>query len=70
MTYRGHMKNGVAVLDDDAKIPEGCAVLIEPQEEKSPTLADALRHLIGRIEDLPEDGSLQLDHYIYGTPKR
>ncbi|MEX2214029.1 MAG: hypothetical protein WD768_07875 [Phycisphaeraceae bacterium] len=29
MTYSGHIKNGVAVLDGAAKLPEGTAVRIE-----------------------------------------
>jgi hypothetical protein len=30
MTYRGHIRNGVAVLDDVAHLPEGMAVIIQP----------------------------------------
>ena len=69
MTYRGHIKNGVAVLDNDAKLPEGCTVLVQPEEEPA-SLADVLRDLIGQVKGLPADGSVQHDHYIYGTPKR
>ena len=69
MTYRGHIKDGVAVLDEDVTLPEGCPVLIEPQEEKARTLADVFRDIIGKAEGLPSDGSIQHDHYIYGTPK-
>jgi hypothetical protein len=29
MTYRGHMKNGMAVLDAPAALPDGTAVRIE-----------------------------------------
>ena len=29
MTYRGHMKNGVAVLDSPADIPDGTPVRVE-----------------------------------------
>jgi hypothetical protein len=69
MTYRGHIKNGVAVLDDGANLPEGSSVLIQPEEEPA-SMADALRDLIGQAKGKPSDGSIQHDHYIYGTPKR
>ncbi len=29
MTYRGHIKNGVAVLDDAATLPDGTPVRVE-----------------------------------------
>ncbi len=30
MTYRGHIKNGVAVLDEVADLPDGTPVVIQP----------------------------------------
>jgi hypothetical protein len=35
MTYRGHIKNGVAVLDDSASLPEGTPVRIEVDQADS-----------------------------------
>ena len=32
MTYRGHIKNGVAVLDEPADLPEGTPVVVQPVE--------------------------------------
>lgn len=32
MTYRGHIRNGVAVLDDNVRLPEGSPVVIQPAE--------------------------------------
>ena len=29
MTYRGRVKNGVVVIEDDADLPEGAEVLVE-----------------------------------------
>jgi hypothetical protein len=29
MTYRGHIRNGVAVLDEPAQLPDGTAVRVE-----------------------------------------
>ena len=66
MTYKAHIKNGVAVLDDDVKLQEGTEVLVQPVA----TLGDLLRDVTGKGKGLPADGSTQHDHYIYGTPKR
>ena len=30
MTYSGHIKNGVAVLDEPADLPEGTPVVVQP----------------------------------------
>ena len=29
MTYRGHMENGVVVLDEEADLPDGAKVMID-----------------------------------------
>ena len=68
MTYSGHIRNGVAVLDDDVKLPEGTPVIIQPAPEGS--LQEVLGQVSGKGKNLPDDGSLQHDHYISGTPKR
>ncbi|MEX0777346.1 MAG: hypothetical protein WD042_16705 [Phycisphaeraceae bacterium] len=69
MTYKGHIKNGAVVLDDDVMLPEGSQVLIQPVPS-STLLSQLLDEVAGKGKDLPSDGSLQHDHYIYGTPKR
>jgi len=69
MTYKAHIRNGVAVLDQDVKLPEGSQVLVEPVEA-SASLAALFGEVAGKGKDLPSDGSIQHDHYIYGTPKR
>lgn len=66
MTYRGRIKDGVAVLDGDVKLPEGTQVIIQPAEQPD-SLAYLLRDVAGKGTNLPADGSLQHDHYIYGT---
>ena len=78
MTYRGHVSNGVVVLDDAPALPEGLNVKVEPMEspETSPmaddelTLYERLKPLIGKLEGLPPDASVNIDHYLYGLPKR
>lgn len=69
MTYKAHIKNGVAVLDDDVKLQEGTEVLIQPVVAPA-TLGDLLRDVTGKGKGLPSDGSNQHDHHIYGTPQR
>lgn len=83
MTYRGHIKDGVVVLDEPAKLPEGAAVRVEavtPDSDRpyankfaspgEPTLVDEFREFIGIAPDLPPDMAENHDHYLYGTPKR
>lgn len=36
MTYRGHIRNGVAVLDTPADLPDGTLVRIEVERADSP----------------------------------
>ncbi len=37
---------------------------------ESPSMHDRLQDLIGQAQDLPPDASPQIDHHLYGTPKR
>jgi len=71
MTYRGHVENGVVVLDDPVELPEGAVVQVDLAEEEAiPTLAERLKDVIGIVDGLPEDMAEQHDHYLYGTPKK
>jgi hypothetical protein len=79
MVYRGHVKNGVVVLDSPDRLPEGVEVRLEivPVESEGPlldeqgqTLGQKLMKYAGRAVGLPEDAALQHDHYLYGAPKR
>jgi hypothetical protein len=78
MTYLGHVSNGVVVLDDTVALPEGIAVKVEPiqpvvtpvaAEDDGPTLYESLEPFVGKLEGLPPDASVNLDHYLYGVPK-
>lgn len=40
------------------------------EEDDGPTLLESLKPFIGVIKDMPPDMSENLDHYLYGTPKR
>jgi hypothetical protein len=77
MTFQAHVKNGLIVLDEPQELPEGAAVQVEilkaaplPAADDGPTLLDRLRPLVGAVDDLPEDASVNLKHYLYGQPKR
>jgi len=79
MLLEGRIENGQVVLDETPALPEGTRVRLEvvtpqPSESvaESPRLSFVQRfqHLIGKAENLPVDVSVQLDHYLYGLPKR
>ena len=78
MTYRGHVKNGVVVLDERVKLPEGAEVKVDllaasadgPVDEEIPTLYERLKPFIGKAHGLPPDAAANLDHYLYGVPKQ
>ena len=71
MVIRGHVRNGVVVLDEPTMLPEGAEVRVEPVAPvQRKTLADRLRNVIGSVPDLPEDLADNHDHYIHGTPRQ
>lgn len=78
MSYRGHIKNGVVVLDDPAALPEGAAVEVEEVEgnqpsdmtARNPSFHDRYKSVIGDIAGMPPDLARNHDHYLHGRPKR
>jgi hypothetical protein len=77
MVYRGHVRNGKIELDEETPLPEGAVVNIAVVSEgkaadKKPgrSLRDRLEPFIGSAKRLPEDASINVDHYLYGHPKR
>lgn len=42
----------------------------EPTNGELPTLLDRLKDFVGTVDNLPADASINLDHYLYGSPKR
>jgi len=77
MTFSGRVHKGVVILDDPLSLPEGTRVRVEPvpptaeqPELEAPTLYERLQSVIGQAKGLPEDASLQVDHYLYGHPKK
>ena len=85
MTVRGKVKNGKVLLDDPKLIPDGTEVEVRPAKKKKPagrrskpskgkvrlrSLAERYAPFIGKAKGLPPDMSVNLDHYLYGLPKR
>ncbi len=75
MVYRGRIKDGVAVLEGDARPPDGTLVDVVPvtpqpaTETLDPEVDPVYRlyelALPGGIPDLAQN----IDHYLYGHPK-
>ena len=77
MTYQGHIENGKIVLDAAPVLAEGASVVVtiventaEPKEREIPTLYERMKPFIGAIDGLPPDASQNIDHYLYGHPKK
>ena len=77
MTYRGHVENGIVVLDAPAGLPEGAEVEVRlvgrsarAADGESPTLYEQLEDVIGIAEGLPSDLAENHDHYLHGQPRK
>ncbi len=77
MVYHGHVRNGKIELDDNATLPEGVKVNVSvvpgdasEHESRERSLQDRLKSFIGSAKGLPDDASTNVDHYLYGHPKR
>jgi hypothetical protein len=75
MTYSGKVKDGVVVFDASVPIPDGTAVAVTilsngATDEATDSLYDVLGPVIGLVDDMPEDSSINIDHYLYGHPKK
>jgi hypothetical protein len=71
MTYRGRIKQGVIVLEGDVSLPEGTEVAVEPiSAPAEASVWSNLLKLAGQAQDLPDDAAENVDHYLYGAPKK
>ena len=82
MVFHGHIKNGNVLFDEPVDLPEGAAVRVElvagPLDEKSLSALPVEDEIAAIWRDvshqewavLPADLSSNIDHYIYGVPKR
>lgn len=78
MVYRGRVENGVIRLEGARPLPEGAEVEVhlvqetagEQQEVATRSLYERLKPVIGMAKGLPPDASTNVDHYLYGHPKK
>ena len=71
MTYKGRIKDGVIVLDNNVSLPEGTEVDVQPAGTAARSeVWDNLLKLAGKAQGLPEDAAKNIDHYLYGNPKK
>jgi hypothetical protein len=77
MVYRGRVENGVIRLDGALLPADGTEVEVRflagenaVSEVAIPSLYERLKDLVGKAEGLPADASVNLDHYLYGTPRQ
>ncbi len=82
MTYPGEVQNGVVVLAEGVRLPEGTQVMVVPQAASpappkygpSMSIGEKLVELASWSEtfpsDLPTDLAKNHDHYLHGRPKK
>jgi hypothetical protein len=66
MSITAVIEKGLIKLPKDVPWKSGTIVRIEPVDEQSPTLLDALKEFDGMADDLPADLAANLDHYVHG----
>jgi len=70
MSITGVVEKGLIKLPKDVPWATGTVVRIEPVEEQTATLWEALKDFDGMAEDLPADLATNLDHYVHGHPRK
>ena len=78
MTYRGRIENGRVEFHDAVNLPDGIEVTVlvpsvaapNSEEVSGPTLLETLKDFVGSAKNLPPDASVNVDHYLYGVPKK
>jgi hypothetical protein len=74
MTYKGHIKNGIIVLDEPTQLPEGTevevAIRAPAQPSRPSTLLERFGDLVGSCSELPPDMAENHDHYLHGREKK
>jgi len=77
MPYKGHIENGVVVIDEPVEMREGMEVLVdcgrsedEARAQKPASFRERYAAVIGKAKGLPEDAAENHDHYLYGVPKK
>ena len=73
MSLTGHVENGVVVFDAPTSLADGTPVTVEPivaPEIPKRSLLERLGDVVGKAEGLPADASQNINHYLYGHPKK
>ncbi len=77
MTCRGYVRDGRIELEPGANLPEGAILeisVLDPadstQAGPAVSLLERLRPIVGAAKGLPPDAARNIDHYLYGLPKR
>lgn len=76
MVFRGHVTDGVVVLDEETSLPNGTHVevivrtLPEDAGDENASFTERFAAVLGKVEGLPEDAAEHHDHYLYGVPKQ
>ena len=75
MSITATVENDTIKLPAGVHLPDGTTVKIEeiPEPERQPsgkTFAERFAKYIGMVDDMPTDLAENLDHYLYGAPKR
>lgn len=78
MVYRGRVENFAIRLEDAVSLPEGAEVRVEivtptpdrETETRGLSLYQRLKPIIGAVKHLLPDASVNVDHYLYGHPKK
>ncbi len=79
MTLHGQIRNGLVVLDQSRGLPDGTEVTVRPvrdrakpgkRSKKSAKAKRKIMRFTGKAKGLPRDAARNLDHYLYGHPKR
>jgi hypothetical protein len=70
MTCRGTVKAGVVVPEAGAALPEGADVRIRVVMSPRKKGSRKIMKFAGKARGLPADASRNLEHYLYGHPKR
>jgi hypothetical protein len=71
MVYRGHVENGLVLVDDPSSLVEGTQVEIRVVASPLDSEQAPKRHWLefsGAIDDLPPDASQRIDEILYGLP--
>jgi len=60
----------LVVLDEPTSLPDGTRVTVTAVEPPDRSFLQRLGDVVGKVDGLPADAATNVDHYLYGQPKR